>query len=200
MSTLHIIASPRGERSKSIELGKFAVERIGGENTSSDLFIDNVPYLSESVIALNYGFAKYEDLTPKDQIIVDLQTRYIKELTSAETLIISVPMWNFSMPAVLKAWFDLIIKVNTTFSMGPEGYKGLVHNVKKVIIVGARGGVYQNTAFQAYDMLEPQIRALLSFIGITNIETYWIEGVNMNPEATEENMAKIKEEMSVNMK
>lgn len=139
MKTLHIVASPRGERSKSIELGKFAVEKLGGEAITRDVFSDNVPYLSESVIALNYGFAKYEDLGEKDCTIADIQTRYIEELRSVENLVISVPMWNFSMPAALKAWFDLIIKVNTTFSVGADGYKGLVHNIKKVVIVGARG-------------------------------------------------------------
>lgn len=192
MKILHIIASPKGERSKSIELGNYAIAKLGGEVTTTNIFTDNVPYLSESVIGLNYGYGTYEALSSTDKSIVDTQSRYINDLLGADTLVISVPMWNFGMPGALKAWFDLIIKVNTTFSMEAGAYKGLVHNIKRVIVVGARGGVYQNTAYAGYDMLEPQVRGLLGFIGITNVETYWLEGVNATPDKLEENMNNIK--------
>ena len=117
MKILHIIASPRGARSKSIELGNHAVEKLGGEVTTTNVFADNSPFLSESVIGLNYGYGNYADLSGEDKAIVDIQKRYIDEILATDTLVISVPMWNFGMPAALKAWFDLVVKVGVTFTM-----------------------------------------------------------------------------------
>ena len=195
MKTLYIVASPRGERSKSVELANHVLARLGGEITTVDLYNSFVPYLSEQVIAFVYGFVKYEDLSPENKKVADVQRVFIDQLKSADNLVIAAPMWNFGMPAALKAWFDLIIKVGETFSMNNGARQGIVKNIKHAIVTGARGGVYIDTPAAFYDMLTGHIHGLLGFIGIENTKAFWIEGVNALPEALPENMANVKSDI-----
>lgn len=138
MKTLYVIGSPRAERSKSIELGNHAAKKLGGEIVTVDVFSEPMPFLSEAVVAYSYGYGTYESLSPEDKRIADLQKKYIDQIKNADNIVIAAPMWNFGMPAALKAWFDLIIRVNDTFSMDEKGYHGHVNGIKKAVIVGAR--------------------------------------------------------------
>lgn len=178
MKTLYVIASPRAERSKSIELGNYATEKLGGEVLTLDVFREPMPFLSEAVIAYNYWFGTYESLSVEDRYIVDLQKKYIAQLKNVDNLVIAVPMWNFWAPAALKAWFDLIIRVNDTFSMDSAGYHGHVNNIKKAVVVGARWGKYINTPYAPYDHLSDAITGILGFIGVDS-KNFWLEWVNM---------------------
>jgi FMN-dependent NADH-azoreductase len=77
-------------------------------------------------------------------------------------------MYNFAIPAVLKAWIDHIVRAGLTFSAGADGYKGLVTGKKATIII-ASGGAYAGTASEAYDQQTPYLRTILGFIGITDV-------------------------------
>jgi FMN-dependent NADH-azoreductase len=177
MKTLYITASPRKERSKSILLWNKVIENIWWEVEKIDLFELQAPYLTESVIAHNYWFANYENLSNEDKKIVDLQNKLINQIKTTDYVVIAVPMWNLGMPAILKAYFDLIIKVNETFKM-ENWYVWMINNVKKAYVVGARWWKLIWTPMESYDMLTPQVKGLLWFIWITNIETFWLEWVN----------------------
>jgi FMN-dependent NADH-azoreductase len=178
MKTLCVIASPRS-RSHSVTLANVAAESFGGEVETLDLTKAYVPFLSEAVIALNYGYGTYEALSPEDKKIADAQSAFIAQLKSADNLVIAAPLWNFGVPASLKAWFDLVVKVRDTFSMEGGAYKGLIDTVKSAVVVSARGGKYAGTAYEPYDLLPKTVTGLLGFIGITNVKTYLLEGVNM---------------------
>ncbi|MDD2487472.1 MAG: NAD(P)H-dependent oxidoreductase [Candidatus Gracilibacteria bacterium] len=177
MKTLYIKSSPRGERSKSIELGNHIIEKIGGEVIHLDLFNSYIPFLSEGVIAYNYGFGEYEGLSSEDKKIADVQKEYIDQIKSSDNIVIAAPMWNFGLPGALKTWFDLVLKINDTFAIENGNYIGLVKNIKKTIVVGARGGKYIDTPFAPYDNLTGPINLLLGFIGL-EAKNFWLEGVN----------------------
>ncbi len=135
MKTLHIVGSPRAERSLSRKIGEFAANSVGGPIETLDVHAEKVPFHTASSIALNYGFGDYAALDADSKAAIDAQKRYVEQLRSADVLVISAPMWNFGMPGALKAWFDLVLKVNDTFSMDQNGYHGHIKNVKKAIIV-----------------------------------------------------------------
>ncbi len=161
MKILHIISSPRSGRSVSRKLGESASALFGGEITTVDVHAEKIPYLSESVIGLNYGYGDYASLSAEDKKTVDAQRKYVDQIKSADVIVISAPMWNFSVPAALKAWIDLIVKVNETFSLDAQGYHGLVKNVKKAVIITSAGGKYEGTAFEAYDHLNGYLQGVL---------------------------------------
>lgn len=182
MKTLYIIASPRWDNSKSAMLWDFAVDKIWWDREVLNLSESFVPFLTSEVIAYNYWYKTYEDLTQEWKKIADVQSKYIDMLLSADNLVIASPMWNLSMPAILKAWFDLVIKVWATFKMTQAWYEWLVDNIKKAVVVWARWWKFIWTPFESYDILNPQISGLLWFIWIINHKKFWLEWVNMNPE------------------
>jgi FMN-dependent NADH-azoreductase len=84
-------------------------------------------------------------------------------------VVIGAPMYNFSIPASLKAWIDQIVRIGKTFGYGPNGPRGLLGE-KKVVVITARGGAYEKgTAAEAFDFQEPYLRHILGFMGLTDV-------------------------------
>ena len=117
----------------------------------------------------------WNDLSVGHSTLLLLAARYRRESTII--LVIGAPMYNFTIPSQLKAWFDRIIITGKTFSYSEAGAKGLAGG-KKVIVASSRGGLYApGTPQEANDFQEPFLRAILGFIGIKDIEIVRAEGV-----------------------
>ena len=87
----------------------------------------------------------------------------------ADEIVIGVAMHNFSIPSVLKLWIDQVVRSGKTFSYGANGPQGLLHGKKATILI-ASGGVYKvGTPAGAMNFVEPYLRAVLGFIGITDV-------------------------------
>lgn len=184
MKKLHIIASPRGERSKSKMLGEYVLSKMTWEKETLDLNAVEVPFLTNWVIAYDYGFALMEDLSVEDKKIATIQNKFVKQILEADEIVISAPLWNFSLPAILKAYFDLILKMGDTVKMEDWNFVGLTTNVKKAYLVLTKWGFYEWHPWQSIDMIESLIRQDLNFIGITNIEVITLEWANRLDEET----------------
>lgn len=184
MKTLHIIASPRGERSKSRHLGEFVANKFGGDIITLDLYASEVPYITNNIIAYNYGFFDYANLSEQEKKIADVQKKYIEQLKSVENVVVSAPLWNFGMPAILKGYIDLVVKVGETFSSENGSAKGLLTNVKNFNIVTAKWGIYAGMAWESIETLEANITQAFAYMGVTNPKIFRIEWVNAKDEAT----------------
>lgn len=175
---LHLDASPRGERSVSRLLGKeFIAARAGDSVTHRDLGREHLPLLTEAWIAGAY--AGPEERAPETAAALALSDKLVDELLAADRLVIAAPMYNLTVPAALKAWIDQIVRVGRTFDMKPEGYVGLALG-KKALVILSSGGVFAGTP---YDFEEPYLRAILGFIGITDVTFVRAEGMNLGDEA-----------------
>ncbi len=169
---LKIDSSPRGDQSVSRQLGnQFAREwqqaHNGGSVVTRDLASTSLPFVNTQWIAGAY--------TPPDQqnqehkAALRVSDELIAELQAADHILITAPMYNFSTPAVLKAWIDHVVRVGKTFSVSPQGaYSGLLQN-KKAFVILSSGGVYAGTPIDGYDQETPYLRNLLGFIGITDV-------------------------------
>jgi FMN-dependent NADH-azoreductase len=94
----------------------------------------------------------------------------IAELEKADEYVIGVAMHNFSIPAVLKLWIDQVVRRGRTFSYGAEGPKGLLLGKKATVLV-ATGGVYDaGSPYAAFNFIDPYLRTILGFIGITDVK------------------------------
>lgn len=101
----------------------------------------------------------------------------IAELEQADEYVIGASMHNFSVPAVLKLWIDQVARVGKTFAYGSEGPKGLLQG-KKATVVIASGGVYEpGTPAGALNFVEPYLRSVLRFLGITDVTFVTASGV-----------------------
>jgi FMN-dependent NADH-azoreductase len=90
----------------------------------------------------------------------------ISEIQVADILVIGLPMYNFTVPSMLKAWIDHIARAGVTFAYTEQGPKGLLKN-KKVYLVSAMGGVHDTAAT---DFLRPYMKLIMGFIGLDDVE------------------------------
>jgi FMN-dependent NADH-azoreductase len=149
-----------------------------------DLVKTPVPHVSPAFLSAMFsGVADAPDLA--------LSNRLIEELMASDILVIEAPMYNFGIPSVLKAWIDHVVRAGKTFSYGAKGPEGLAKGKKALLVLG-RGGIYSEGPYKIMDYQETYLRAVLGFIGITEVESIAIEGVAMGPDKVAEALAGAK--------
>ena len=181
MKILHIVSSPRGAASVSIQLGNAVVEKVqakypGSTVTTHDLTNKPFPHLEE--VHLNAFYTPAENHTPELTEAIKHSDAAIAELKDADVIVIDVPLYNFSIPSTLKAWIDHISRAGITFAYTENGPKGLITD-KKVYLALASGGVYSEGAFAPYDFATPYLKGFLGFIGMTDVTLYRAEGLSV---------------------
>jgi FMN-dependent NADH-azoreductase len=171
---LSIEVSPRGDRSISRALGRRFIEHWqrshpGGSVIHRDLMETNIPYMNNDWIA---GVYAPPDVvrTAEMNAALNLSAELIAELQMANHLLISTPMYNFSVPAVLKSWIDYIVRPGFTFNLAP-GWPGMLENKRTKIIVATRDVYTPGTPSEADDLVSPVLRRALAFMGVTDVET-----------------------------
>jgi FMN-dependent NADH-azoreductase len=178
---LHIVSSPRGGASYSIQLGEAIIGKLlaahpGSTVKTVDLVKQRWPHLEEAHLASFYTPAeKYTNETREASRHSDEAIRDIQE---ADILVIGAPMYNFNIHSALKAWIDHIVRSGKTFSVTDKGAEGLVRG-KKVYIAFSTGFVYSEGPMKPMDYMEPYLRTILGFIGLTDITVFRIEGTSI---------------------
>jgi len=136
--------------------------------------------------------ARFRDggtLSDRQKAELALTDTLVEEFLAADVVVIGAPMYNFAIPTQLKAWIDRIAQAGRTFRYTPAGPEGLAGG-RRVVIASARGGRYAGTAAEAMlDHQEAYLRAVLGFMGITDIEVIRAEGTAMGPAAREAALA-----------
>ncbi|NQV68652.1 MAG: NAD(P)H-dependent oxidoreductase [Pseudohongiella sp.] len=127
----------------------------------------------------------------QQQAKVDYSDSLIAELQSADTIIIGLPMYNFSVPSMLKAWIDHIARAGVTFKYTEQGSVGLLLG-KKVVLVAAMGGVHEEGAS---DFLRPYMKQIMSFVGLDDVEFVTADGLNMGSERREQGLAVARDQI-----
>ncbi|MBN8284642.1 NAD(P)H-dependent oxidoreductase [Zoogloea sp.] len=171
--------STQGQSSQLAE--RFVAARLaatpGLKVISRDLGAEPVPHL-DAARFLSF-LAKPEERSAEQQAVVAYSDALIEEVRQADEIVIGLPMYNFGVPSTLKAWFDHIARAGVTFRYTATGPEGLLTG-KKVTIFAARGGLYAGTP---KDSQTTYVRDFLAFIGITDVEFVYAEGLNMGDES-----------------
>ncbi|MEC4719311.1 NAD(P)H-dependent oxidoreductase [Noviherbaspirillum sp. CPCC 100848] len=154
-----------------------------GQVVRRDLSAEPVPHLT----AERFGafLAAADARTPEQQAVVDFSDRLIDELRSADVIALGLPMYNFGIPSTLKAYFDHVARAGVTFRYTANGPEGLLQN-KKVYVFAARGGLYAGTP---RDSQTAYVRDFLGFIGLTDVEFVYAEGLAMGDESKQKALA-----------
>ena len=153
-----------------------------------DLGTDAVPHLTaERFSAFS---AKPEELTPAQRAVLAYSDDLIDELRRADVIVLGLPWYNFGVPSQLKAYFDHITRARVTFRYTANGPEGLLTG-KKVYVFAARGGVYAGTAV---DTQTGYVRDLLRFLGMSDVEFVYAEGLSKGPQVRDASLAKAKAE------
>lgn len=184
MNILHIQAGIFGDQSVSRQLSDKIVARLTSQNANAtvvvrDLIGAPISHLDAEILLA--GGTAEADRTERQVAELALTETLLAELFAADVIVISAPMYNFSIPSQLKAWVDRIAQAGRTFRYTEAGAEGLVLG-KKVFIASARGGVYSEGPAAALEHQESFLNGVLAFIGITDVTTVRAEGVNLGEE------------------
>jgi FMN-dependent NADH-azoreductase len=177
---LHIDSSPMLESSVTRRLTVHFVrrwrERVpGGALLRRDLGASPPPHPDALIFeAINLPA---ETRTPGQRAAAALADELLEELEAADVVLIGAPMYNFSVPSSLKAWFDLVSRAGRTFRYGPGGHEGLLSG-KTVVAVTARGGFYGQGIGSdgGEDLLEALIRNYFLFMGLDDVRFVHADG------------------------
>ncbi|PAU75047.1 FMN-dependent NADH-azoreductase [Halomonas salipaludis] len=182
---LVINSSVSGEASVSQLLVRSAVQRVLEVNPSAmvtyrDLSDAPVPHLTAYTVAGVRGMPE----TQAELAAQALSNELIDELKAADVVLIGAPMYNFSIPSSLRAWFDHVLRPRVTFAYSKAGVQGLLKGIR-VIVIESRGGLYSEGPTKEMDFQEPYLKTLLGFIGITDVTFVHAEKIGSGPEARE---------------
>lgn len=150
-------------------------ERPDVEVVERNVVADPVPHLDGA--RASAFFAKPEERSAEQRAVIAYSDALIDELRRADVLVLGLPMYNFGVPSQLKAWFDHIARAGVTFKYTEKGAVGLLTG-KKAYVFAARGGIYGDN-----DTQTQFVRHFLGFIGITDVEFVYAEGLAISPES-----------------
>lgn len=181
---LSVTASPGKERSLSLRIGREVLARLTKNSDASVIELD----LSEGVIPywgsaeVNASFKSPLARTDEERALLQKSDELCAELLQADTLVISTPMWNFSIPSQLKAWIDHIVRAGVTFQYGPRGPEGLLTGLKKVYVIESCGGDYSSPEAASVNHVGPYLRDIFRFLGAAEVSIISLNGTAIDPE------------------
>jgi len=188
MNILQINASARRQDSNSTRVANNIVARLQAANPGARLTLRDLgatPHPALDEAALGALFTPAEQRSPEQATRVALDDALIAEIQAHDVIVLGVPMYNFGIPVQLKSWLDAIARSGVTFRYTANGPEGLLTG-KTMYVALARGGLYRDTA---NDSQVPYLKAILGFLGMTNVHFIYAEGLAMGPEAVEKAFA-----------
>ncbi len=162
MTTLHIDSSARVQGSVSRDLSAQIVARFDGPVIRRDL-TEALPQINEAWVTANFTPADQRSTLQADTLA--LSDQLVQELQDADTIVIGLPVYNFGVPAALKAWIDLVARAGVTFKYSETGPVGLLSG-KRAILAVATGGTPVGSDI---DFATGYVKHVLGFIGITDV-------------------------------
>jgi len=192
LNILEVQASARSEDSISRSLTANLIAALTDRHGKTDVVQRDLalglPFIDEAWVAAN--FTPDEERTSGHRQTLARSDDLVAELQAADVIVIGAPIYNFSVPAVLKAWIDMIARARLTFRYTESGVEGLLKN-KKAYVVVPSGGVPIGSPM---DFATPYLRHALGFVGITDVEFIGAQGADRDDgEALDNARAKIAE-------
>lgn len=171
---LYLSVSPRGNYSISRQLGDAAVSSWKAKNPDGRVIERDLARTTLTFVDINWiqgAFSPPEYHTEGHKKALALSDQLVAELLEADEIILTTPMYNFAIPAALKAWIDHIVRAGKTFRYNAQGRpEGLVAG-KKVLAIVASGGSYtEGSGMTAFDYEVPYLRFIFGYIGIHDVK------------------------------
>jgi FMN-dependent NADH-azoreductase len=188
MNILQINSSARSEGAVSTGVANDIVSRLRARHGDSRLVLRDLartPHPTLDEAALQALFAKPEERSAAQAARVALDDALIAEIQASDVIVLGVPMYNFGVSAQLKNWIDAIARAQVTFRYTATGPEGLL-TCKKVYLALTRGGVHRDTPL---DSQVPYLKTMLGFLGMTDLQFVYAEGLSMGPEAQQSALA-----------
>ncbi len=200
MTILHLDSSILGPGSVSRSLSAAVVEHLRNSHPEADLVYRDlaqtpIPHLSGSYLAAGQNPEEPHDPAVAEDLA--LGQAALEEFLQADTVVLGVAFYNFTISSQLKAWIDRIAVAGKTFRYGANGAEGLCGD-KRVVLAISRGGFYgPGTATESFEHAETYLKSVLAFLGVKNVEVVSAEGVALGPEQREQSLRQALEKIAL---
>lgn len=174
-----------GTNSQSNLLSDYLTSQLTNKNiVERDLATNTLPHF-DSITA---NALRGEPSSEEEKALLALSNTLVEELKNSDLVVINAPMYNFNIPTQLKSYFDFIARPRVTFQYTSNGPEGLIKG-KKTLVILTSGGMHQGNAT---DLVAAYMKTILGFIGITDVEFVYAEGLGMGAEAVEKAQTQAK--------
>lgn len=196
---LHISASARAQDSASYRLSRQIIAQLRrahpqAQVVARDLWAEPLPHVDfqyANALSRQPGGAPHA----RGLSSLDWSDLLIDELRAADAVVIATPMHNFTVPSVLKAWLDHVVRIGVTFNATPAGKVGMLAD-RPVYIAVSSGGWRTGERARQPDFLEPYLRAILPTIGLQDLHFFSLQALVAGPEATTAAHAAVEQELA----
>ncbi|HOY67580.1 MAG TPA: NAD(P)H-dependent oxidoreductase [Candidatus Ozemobacteraceae bacterium] len=184
---LHIIASPRGEASRTLALSRVFLEKYArscphGIVDELDLYREALPELAGEGVGGKYLLMAGRSIPPEMKPVWKSIESHVNRFVAADGILLSVPMWNFGIPYKLKHYFDVICQPRYLFRYTDIGPVGMCRG-KKAFLLSTRGNDYsESSPLKSADFVTPYLKHLLGFIGIADVTVITAEPMDTGEE------------------
>ena len=171
-SLLKIDVSPRGDYSYSRQLGGTFLDGWKAAHPDSTVVERDLAKNQPTFLDLPWiagAFTPPDQHNDEQKAALKVSNEIIAEVQAADHILITTPMYNFQVPAVLKAWIDHLVRVGITVNYTETGPVGTLQGKKVTVIVASAGAYPKGEPSEAYDLLTPYLKHILGFVGITDI-------------------------------
>ena len=200
MRLLHIVATPRTHESNTIRVSNVVIEELFLKYEDLavnvlNLFKADLPAVAGDNIESKYKLMTGQELDNHHKASWDAIEANIERFLDADIFLVTTPMWNFGIPYALKYYIDAIVQPGYLYRYNEHGIpEGLVRG-KKMIVVTSRGGDYSpNSPLQSLDFVEPYLRTIFNFVGITDIHFINAQPMDISPAARRDALLKAIDE------
>ena len=191
-NVLVINSSLNAEQGNSAKLAKHLAQHLSAKYQSNvhtvNLYAGAISHFSDA--EMQAWMTDAQERSPEQNALAQISDSYIEQVLAADTIVLGMPMYNFGVPSTFKAWVDRIAKAGVTFQYTAEGPVGLLKD-KKIIVLAAKGGMYQGTP---KDTQTAYLRDVFAFLGLQDVDFVYAEGLAMA--GKEESMAGKEESMA----
>lgn len=192
MKTLIVKYIPRYEQSSTKKLLDAFIEEINNSDVEEldlladvpDMLLDNnlLAYINRNILGLK--------LLPHEEKLLYTMDRMAAQLKSADIVVVAFPMYNFSMPAIVKAWFDSVIQKGVTFGKENDGKTVISNAGKKALTLISSGGIYNNELFSNREHALSLSNLEFQYMGYSDARGILAEGMAMDEEVKHANLNK----------
>jgi FMN-dependent NADH-azoreductase len=177
---LNASANPAGSSSRKLgdELSDYLQDYYSGTQIHQRDLNQEIPFVDAEWIGANFTSAEHRDDAMQHRLAFSDQL--IGELEWADHIVLTTPMYNFGIPAALKAWIDLVCRAGVTFRYTSNGPVGLLAG-KRVDIIITTGGAPLNSQV---DFVSGYLKQVFSFIGINDVSIIGADKMNVDADAS----------------
>ena len=178
---LQIDASPRGDYSISRKLSAAFAEAWKAKHPDGQVVTRDLNKTELTFVDMDWiggAYSSPDQHTPEHKKALAISDELIGEVMGADEIVLGTPMYNFGVPAIVKAWIDHVARVGKTFSIDATGYHGLIQGKKATLLIASGGQYGPGSPAEGYNLETPYLKAVLGFLGITDVSVIQAGGTS----------------------